>query len=374
MRMHEVVDMATDDGPPLGVSVDDILASGRRVQRRRRTALAAGLAMAAVAAVAVTTTALVTAGPRTRTGKAAATAAVTSRPAVTRTPAGPLLADPLEFTFSGYSVGPVHVQNPIVAANAYQIAAVTVDGTTDSRHQGKVSDRHDVKPRLDASLTLYRPGAYAVQRLTGATSATVAGHPALKVEHHESFGPWLRTLAWEYAPNAWAVLDSNADEADRPTMRQLEATAAGLTGSAARPVKVPFRLSYVPAGYEVFAVGDHMTGSLDAVGGPGTGQYSGLFFAPSGFPTTGLRGPYDNMMPGAFEIEISATTADAPATPGCDSGLCTRPANDGTVTVGVAKNPDSLSDAEAMKVLNGIRLTDVRDTGTWVDIHTALAR
>jgi hypothetical protein len=372
VRVDEVMDMATDDGPPLGLSVDDIVASARQVQRRRRTGFAAGLAMAAVAAVAVTTTALVP--PGHRAGKEAATVAASSSPAVTKAAAGPLLGDPLEFTFSGYSVGPVHVQNPIVAGNAYQIAAVTVDGTTDSRHRGKASDQRDAKPSLDATLTLYRPGAYAVQRLAGATSTTVAGHRALKVEHHESFGPWLRTLAWEYAPSAWAVLDSNADRADLPTMRQLEATAAALTGAAARPVTVPFRLSYVPAGYDVFAVGDHMTGSLDAVGGPSATQYSGLFFAKSGLPKTGLRGPYDNMMPGAFEIMISATTPDAPGTPGCDSGLCTRLADGGKVSVEVASNLGSLSDAETMKVLNGVRLTDVHDTGTWVDIRTALTR
>ncbi|MFD0524291.1 hypothetical protein [Paractinoplanes durhamensis] len=127
--------MATDDGPPLRVSIDDIVASGRRVQRRRRTILAGGLAMAAVAAVAVTTAALVPMGPRT--DKQPATVAASSSPSVPTAAAAPLLADPLEFTFSGYSVGPVHVQNPIVAGNAYQIAAVTVDGTTDSRHRGR---------------------------------------------------------------------------------------------------------------------------------------------------------------------------------------------------------------------------------------------
>ena len=107
-----------------------------------------------------------------------------------------------------------------------------------------------------------------MQRLAGAVSTTIAGHRALQAEHHQSPGPWLRTLAWEYAPNAWAVLDSSADRADLPTMRQLQATAAKLTGAPARSVTVPFTLGYVPAGYDVFAVGDHMTGSLDAVGGP----------------------------------------------------------------------------------------------------------
>lgn len=372
MRIREVVNMATDHAPPLGVSVDDIVASGRRVQRRRRTGLAAGLALAAVAAVAVTTTALAAAGHRT--GKQTATVAASSSPAVVEAAAGPLLADPLEFTFSGYSVGPVHVHSPIVAGNAYQIAAVTVDGTTDSRHRGKVSDRRAPKPRLDATLTLYRPGAYAAQRLAGAASTKVAGHRALKVEHHQSFGPWLKTLVWQYAPNAWAVLDSNADRADLPTMQQLEATAAALSGAAARPVTVPFTLSYVPEGYDVFAVGDHMTGSLDAVGGPSATQYSGLFFAKNGLPKSGLLGPYDNMMWGAFQIMISANTADAPVTPGCDSGLCTRLADGGKVTVAVASNAGSLSNAESMKVINGIRLTDVHDTGSWVDIRTALAR
>jgi hypothetical protein len=371
VRMHEVVDMATDDGPPLGVSVDDIVASGRRVQRRRRTGLVAGLTMAAVAAVVVTTAALAPA--EQRAGKQTATVAAPSSAAATAAP-GALLADPLEFTFTGYSVGPVHVQNPIVAGNAYQIAAVTVDGTTDSRHPGKFSDRRNAKPRLDATLTLYRPGAYAVHRLTGTTSTTVAGHPALKVERHPSLGPWFRKLAWQYAPNAWAVLESDADRPDLLTMQQLEATAAALTGAAARPATVPFTLSYVPPGYDVFAVGDHMTGSLDAVGGPSATQYSGLFFAKHGLPKSGLLGPYDNMMWGAFQIMISANTPDAPATPGCDSGLCTRLTANGKVTVAVASNAGSLSHTETTKVLNGIKLTDVHDTSTWVDIRTALGR
>ena len=287
MRVDEVVTMATDDGPPLRVSIEDIVASGRRVQRRRRRAgLAAGVAMAAVAAVAVTTALVPT---RNRPEQESAAVAASSSPVVTRAAAtGPLLADPLEFTFAGYSVGPVHVQDPIVAGNAYQIAAVTVDGTTDGRHPGKLTERRTAKPRLDATLTLYRPGAYAVQRLTGAVSTTIAGHRALSAEHHQSPGPWFKTLAWEYAPNAWAVLDSSADRADLPTMRQLEATVAKLTGAPARPVTVPFTMGYVPAGYDVFVVGDHMTGSLDAVGGPSPNQYSGLFFAKSGLPRAGL--------------------------------------------------------------------------------------
>ena len=78
------------------------------------------------------------------------------------------------------------------------------------------------------------------------------------------------------------------------------------------------------------------------------------------------------MMWGAFQIMISASTPDAPGTPGCDSGLCTRLADGGKVTVAVASNVGSLSENETLKVLNAIRLTDVHDTGTWVDIRTAL--
>jgi hypothetical protein len=202
----------------------------------------------------------------------------------------------------------------------------------------------------------------------------VAGHRALRAERHRGNAPYFKTLAWEYASNAWAVLDSSADRADLPTMRQLEATAAALTGTAARPVTVPFRLSHVPAGYEVFAVGDHMTGSLDAVGGPSADQYSGVLFARSGLPKTGLLRPYDNMMWGGFQIMISASTPDAPGTPGCDSGLCTRLDGGGKVNVQVASNAGSLSKAETMRVLDGIRLADVDDPGTWVDIHEALTR
>ncbi|MEU4423625.1 hypothetical protein AB0F81_23605 [Actinoplanes sp. NPDC024001] len=349
----------TEDGPPVRVSVDDIVASGRREQRRRRTGFAAaGLAMVAVAGVAVATAVSVPAAQRTGT----ATAPAANPPAVTRAAAGPLLADPFEFTFSAYSVGPVHVQDPIVASNAYQIASVLVDGT-DSRIVG----RHEslTGPSLSARLTVYRPGAYAAQKLGGANS-TVAGHRALKSERQIGHGPSQKTLAWEYAPNAWAVLESIAEQADLPTMQQLEATAGGLTGAAARPAKAPFTLSYIPAGYQLFAVGEQTTGSLDGFGGTSDTEHSGVLFAKKGLPKKGLLGPYDNMMWGAFQIMVSEDPK--PAEPGCIANLCSR-LEDGKVTVEVASNAGSLSPAEMRKVLDGIKLTDVRDKGSWADIR-----
>lgn len=199
----------------------------------------------------------------------------------------------------------------------------------------------------------------------------MAGQRALKIERQIGHGPSQKTLAWEYVPNAWAVLESIAEKADLPTMQQLEATAGGLTGAAARPATAPFTLGYVPAGYQLFAVGEHTTGSLNGFGGTSDTEHSGVLFARSGLPKKGLLGPYDNMMWGAFQIMVSEDPK--PGEPGCIPNLCSR-LEDGKVTVEVASNAGGLPPAEMKKVLDGIKLTDVRDEGSWADVRTALAR
>jgi hypothetical protein len=57
MRLHEVVDSVTAEGPPMRFTVDDIVGAGRRAQRRRRVGFAsvgvAGLAVVAAAGILV---------------------------------------------------------------------------------------------------------------------------------------------------------------------------------------------------------------------------------------------------------------------------------------------------------------------------------
>src|SRR4051794_3940967 len=114
MRAHEVVDVATSDGPPMGLTVDQIVDSGRRLQRRRGAGWTAGGAALAVAAVALAAT-LVMPGPGPRTGNgalpAASVGATRSRTAVPTAFSFP--ADPFTYAFSAFDAGKLHVQKPI---------------------------------------------------------------------------------------------------------------------------------------------------------------------------------------------------------------------------------------------------------------------
>ncbi|WP_238432780.1 hypothetical protein [Micromonospora tarensis] len=53
MQLHDLVDAVTGEEPPMARTADDIIASGRRAERRRRagfaSAGAAGLVLVAVA-------------------------------------------------------------------------------------------------------------------------------------------------------------------------------------------------------------------------------------------------------------------------------------------------------------------------------------
>jgi hypothetical protein len=174
---------------------------------------------------------------------------------------------PFTFTFGAYQVGKLSVAAPIDVSTAYELAPVDADGLTtndkpvddpaaDSTRDpkaGKATGTAD--PDLSAFLTVYRPGAHDSSTLANSQKVTVAGRPGL--ETTVTGGPWpmVRTLAWQYADNAWAVIlsRSGGPTTRRPTSgRQL---AAGLRTEARTPARLPITTSYVPAGYGLTEVG-----------------------------------------------------------------------------------------------------------------------
>jgi hypothetical protein len=281
---------------------------------------------------------------------------------------------PFTFTFGPYDVGRLHVDRPRVVSTAYEIAPVTLSGQT----QGKTQTQGN--QRLYAYLVLYRPGAY---QSTGVQNLTVNGRPA--VESRPRDGVNHRRLAWQYADNAWATLDSFGDP-DTPSAQDLRDLAAGLRPAQPAAARIPFRMSYVPAGFRPVVVGSHVMAGLDGIAGVDEGDFGGAIFAKPAPRATGLTEPWNETggtgIPGSFEIFIvpNANSNQAlkpgearPAQPRCIKRLCNAWSADGKVNIQVASEGDSLPEVEMIKVLNGITLADLTNDSTWPEAATATA-
>ncbi len=363
--MNDVVDLVTSESPPLRNSVDDIVKRGQRVQRRRRGGFAAA---SAVALTMLGVTAAVTvpqlAGHKSGTASSPAAGVVTQNFTY---PTGAFT-----FGFDGYRVGKLKVADPIDVSTAYQIAPVYADGFANN---GVPKN----EPSLYAYLTVYRPGAYDSTKLVNPKHVTIGGHPGLQVVGTgEVDDIYVTTLAWEYSPSAWAVISSYSSRQNSPSTTQIQKLAAGLSDAAPAPATVPFKMSYVPAGYVLDEVGSHAMAGLNGVAAATDGDYAGAILSKPALPTTGLTEPYGgvdgNDPPGSFEIFVTpAANSNQHPSPGvsCLTGFCNKWADNGTVDVQVASG-GRLSNAEMTKILNGITLDNVHNDGTWTPVTVAI--
>jgi hypothetical protein len=379
--MEDVVDLATCEPPPLRYTVDDIVKSGQRAQKRRRIGwLGSGVtAVVAVgAAAAVTVPSLAGGAPL---AAATTSAAGASGPAtIAAAPDFPAAA-PFTFTFDGYRVGKLRVGRPIDVSTAYQLAPVYADDLTTN---DKAFDPNHPAPQqageLYAYLTVYRPGAYDPARLAGARQVTVAGRPGLEASEPGPDGSSVvRTLAWQYGTNAWAVISSNSTEADNPSAADLRKLAAGLRPATPVPARVPVTMSYVPSGYRLDEAAAHAMTGLNGIAAARNGDYAGLLFSKPGLPTTGLTEPYGgvegNDPPGSFLVfVVPAANSNQHASSGisCGDGFCNRWAENGKVNIQVENRAGGLSDSEMTKILNGITLGNVHDDGTWTPVSAVV--
>ena len=387
--MKDVVELVTSESPPLRYTVDDIVETGRRRQQRRRIGWAASgatvlVALGVVMTVAVPSVAggapLANASGRSAPGSApAAPAAVQSTIAAAQNFTVP--AQPFAFTIGGYRVGKLRVAAPVDVSTSYELASVYADDLTTN---DQAVDPNAPPPTHEAStlyayLTVYRPGAYDPTKLAGAKQVAIAGRPGL-----EASGPGrndamvIRTLAWQYTANAWAVITANSTDADNPSAADLRQLAAGLPATAPTPAKVPLTMGYVPSGYHLDEVAMHAMTGLNGIASARDGDYAGLLFSSPALPTTGLTEPYGGVdgadPPGSFLIfVVPSGNSNQHASPGisCLNGFCNRWFDNGSVNVQVASG-GRLSDGEMTKILNGITLGNVHDTGTWTEVTAAI--
>lgn len=363
--MQDLVELATSEPPPLRYGAEEILASGRLVQRRRRLGWAAsgaaGVAVLAVVAAAV-------AVPMLR-GKAGPEPVELAQQPV------PAVAEPFTFTFGGYRVGKLRVANPIDVSTAYQLASVYADGLTTNDKAVDPDQEPPGGPKLYAYLTVYRPGAYDPAKLTGAQQVTVGGQPGLEVSGEWNGWAARRILAWQYGTDAWAVIQASSDDAAFPSAKDLRDLAAGLRRGTPSAAKVPVTLSYVPAGYQLNEVSMHAMTGLNGIAAARDGDYAGLLFSNPALPTTGLSEPFGGSdgvdPPGSFQIfVVPSANSNQPASPGlsCGDGFCNRWVNGVNIQV---SSGGRLTDTEMKKILEGITLGNVQDDSTWTPATAA---
>lgn len=366
--MQDLVELATSEPPPLRYAADDIVASGQRVQRRRRLAWVAS-GGAAVAVLGVVAAAVAVPALTGRTERQEQPAAVAAQPV-------PATSEPFTFTFGGYRVGKLRVAQPVDVSTAYQLASVYADGltTNDKPVDGATPERNG--PNLYAYLTVYRAGAYDPAKLTGARQVTVDGRPGLEVTDTEHGWAVRRTLAWQYNTDAWAVIKASSDDAAYPSAKELRDLAAGLRAGPPAVAKVPVKLGYVPDGYRLDEVAVHAMTGLNGIASAREGDYAGLLFSRPGQPTTGLTVPFGGEEgddpPGSFVVYVvPAANSNQQPSPGvtCGAGFCNRWVSGVNLQV---SSSGRLTDAEMRKVLEAITLGDVTNDSTWTEVTAAI--
>ncbi len=408
MRLHDLVDAVTGDEPPMSRTIDDIITAGRRAERRRRAGFASAGAAGLVVAVVAGAFVVPTLGAEQSSPAAPVVAgAAASKPAGAEWPD----AAPFTFTFTGYDAGTLHVQDPIVASTAYQIASVYSDGHTSNdkpmtrqevEEQGAafLRNKENGKPALWAYLTVYRPGAFDPARIKDGTNVTVAGRRAVQATLPVGLDPQRpvdggnKLFAWEYADNAWAAVTSYSGDKATPSFEELGGLVEGLKPSRPTPALVPFTVGYLPDGYVPLQIGTHATAGLGGIAAARAGDYGGATYTRSAAPTTGLTAPYDATEGGikdGFHISVIPSSSadqtpkpgvtkcyDVPDRPGWDGPLpnswCQFWSADGTVVLEVspAGHGNQLPRAELEKIAKGITVADVEDESTWTPAATAL--
>ncbi|MFB9239940.1 hypothetical protein ACFFWC_31185 [Plantactinospora siamensis] len=408
MRLHDFVDAVTGDEPPMGRTVDDIVAAGRRAERRRRAGFASAGAAGLVAVAVVGAVALPRWGAERNSPAVPAPvgAAASGTAAATWPDAGPFT-----FTFRGYDAGTLHVQNPIAASTTYQIASVYSDNhasndrpqtADEAEAQGGSAEQHKnatgAKPTLFAYLTVYRPGAFDPAGIKDGKDVIVAGRRAVQATLPVDLDPQKpvdegnKLFAWEYADNAWAAVTSLSTDSATPSFADLSGLVEGLRPSQPKPALVPFTVGYVPDGYLPVQIGTHAMPGLIGIATAREGDYGGATYTKPALPASGLTAPYDateGVIRDGFHIFVtpstSANQSPEPGTTRCytppervgapsHGSFCNVWGADGKVVLQVTATgtEHKLPRAELEKIAKGITVANVTDESTWTPATNAL--
>jgi len=365
--MREILLMAKENGPPARTSVDDIVAAGRR---RRRRAVAQRLGGAGVVAAAVATAGVLV----------AVNLAVPNRPGMSSVlpaasppaPTAPAPSPPFTFTFGGYQVDDLRVLAPDAVTPAYQTAGVVRDSKDAT---GKVTTDYV------GTLTVYQPKMFNPERFRSGAKLTVRGRDAFQAEVEQRvLGGWntsgavrdelvpvtSQALAWQYAPDSWAVLASEAAKLPAADEAKL-AERFTLIGGDPVSARLPFQPGYLPAGFTLQSVdGQSMTAEQ-------RGMMTFIYAKPP--PSSDpLSTTNDLAHDGTVtSVVISVLWVDTPPpdavrrTSRCNGGQhwCMMTLTGGEFWVAVEDPSKTLSDSELLKVADSLTFATIKDTASW---------
>lgn len=374
---HELSDMlrdATSDPPAPRYSVDDFVAAGRRRQRRGRTLLAVSGTAAAVLAIAgaVAVPQLLRAGEAPPPVPVAAPSSPVPSAIPFSYPEDDFTGSIASYEAAGYTVSATALVTP-----GYQGSWIT-DPDETSPVKGRTAEIHEV-PVSAGRLVVYREGAFDPEPARKAVEVEVGGGtgyyregvpvPDEVRDKGRKIVPGKTsetTLTWEYADDAWAVV-ALAGEVGAAGLVEI---AEGLTGSAPVPVRVGFKLGYIPAGFELASAGE----ADDELGAPLPGQSSvGLVYGR--YPYTKLQEPTSSLADipqlrlRVFPGWWPDLPADVGAKPYCVDGgdsLCYRSTADGRYVAELSGYTVVRSE-ELVKMLHGLTFADPAAEGTWFD-------
>lgn len=379
--MRELSEMLTDakaNPPAPRYTVDDVVVAGRRLRTRRR-AMGSGLAVAAavLAVVGVVSVPRLFADPPPSPAAGSGTAVTPLRYPV----------DPWEYAFRGYRIGEFTVNDPYLVTADFQQATVRIGDDVDEIYtDDKKKTVARSEPARNLLLTVYRPGRYDPKQFAGGEPVSVGGRPGLfqadtQIEGDRSPIGGHRGLAWQYATNGWAVLNTLIpDEAGRASKANLVAVAGGLSGSAAYPATVAMKLRKVPPGYRLDAGGR----GPDAWNGGNAEGYRSSIRLVKGAASAGplISSMTDKDDGYVKDIRINLSTYEPkqpppdgadPAAPYCNTGnaaLCYRNLPGGRDKFEIIGSGDT-SPEELTQILAAIQVADVDRPATWFPLATA---
>jgi hypothetical protein len=381
--LRDVLDSATAQAPPPRLSADQAIAAGRSLQRRRRYGWTGGIAAVAALAVAGVMSAPYLSGAAGPAGTDSAASPVVAEPVTF-----PTLDAPFMYSIKGYSVGPLHVGDPVFATAAYQESIVTLDGVEKQKVTNSAETWERSYDRPVGVLTVYRPGVFTPDKFASGTPVRVHDLPGLQIEFEKQVSEVrvengrkefssrtakVAALAWQYADGAWATIVATPLLNTADPAGDLLALADGLTPAAPSVVRVPYRLGSVPAGYHLVGIGKfNPTNAGDSI--------SEAYFSKGAVPVTNLtdRLTEADLMPdrsGNLKIIVAETAPAAPSDPNphpnprtpCQENFCDRAINAGYF----AEISDSRNRVDVVRdVTNGLVFDNPADPTTWHDAST----
>ncbi|MEH1125684.1 hypothetical protein [Micromonospora sp. CPCC 206061] len=311
-------------------------------RRRRRRTVGAAAAAAVVVAAALPVAARQWSGPSGQgtpiPGVGAPAGSTASSEPAGQVPSGP--RPPFAFTIRPSSIAGFEIQ-PTAVNPDLQIASVRGVGQTQTQ----------------AELYVYRPGTnhragWDLSR--DPVPVQVNGAPAwYSVQDTRS------AIRWQHTPGGWAVINTSGSAMPKQTLIGL---AQAVQFTTPYPAKVPYRLSYLPAGFKPFQVAQGIPGAatartavqFQAQGGNAVMDIAVLDGSPSGRP--------------GWRADLTMAGRPAQCTGHVDGHRCAVDFGAFTVDVGSRTVPRT----EIAEVVAGMSFADWRDPGTWYDIDTAI--